>query len=243
MTAVTLITTTVIQTMTDIFAKMRHETKHQIGKHEDLVLSQRLGKLFKRDEFAGPDGTYKVTSLYFDTPYDDALREKLEGQLKREKFRLRYYGNEAETIRLEKKFKINGLSGKNQLNLTKDEVIKILNGEYSFLLDKNSQMAVEFYSKLQGRLLKPKTIVTYDREAFRYPAADVRITLDRNIKTSLHIVDFLSETVPKVSVAEEFTVLEVKYRHFIPDVVLMAIQTEGSLTTAFSKYAVCRRFD
>ena len=113
----------------------------------------------------------------------------------------------------------------------------------AFLLDKNSQLAVEFYSKLQGRLLKPKTIVTYDREAFRYPAADVRITLDRNIKTSLHIVDFLSETVPKVSVAEEFTVLEVKYRRFIPDVVLMAIQTEGSLTTAFSKYAVCRRFD
>ena len=57
---------------------MRHELKHQISPGEDLVLSQRLKKLFPHDKNAGPDGTYRVTSLYFDTPYDSALREKIE---------------------------------------------------------------------------------------------------------------------------------------------------------------------
>ena len=58
---------------------LRHEYKHQINLREDLVLSQRLRKLFSHDPHAGPDGCYRVTSLYFDTPYDSALREKLDG--------------------------------------------------------------------------------------------------------------------------------------------------------------------
>ena len=57
------------------------------------MLASRLGKLFPRDGHAGPDGSYRVTSLYFDTPYDTALREKLDGVDRREKFRLRYYGS------------------------------------------------------------------------------------------------------------------------------------------------------
>ena len=92
--------------------RLRHEVKHQISPQEDLVLASRLGKLFPRDGHAGPDGSYRVTSLYFDTPYDTALREKLDGVDRREKFRLRYYGEIPAFLKLEKKFKVNGLCGK-----------------------------------------------------------------------------------------------------------------------------------
>ena len=61
---------------------LRHELKHRINLREDLVLSQRLKKLFAHDKNAGPGGTYRVTSLYFDTPYDSALREKIDGDRK-----------------------------------------------------------------------------------------------------------------------------------------------------------------
>ena len=81
---------------------LRHELKHQINLREDLVLSQRLRKLFVHDKNAGSDGTYRVTSLYFDTPYDSALREKIDGVNRREKFRLRYYGEDTSFIRLGK---------------------------------------------------------------------------------------------------------------------------------------------
>ena len=43
------------------------------------MLSSRLRKLFPHDSHAVPDGSYQVISLYFDTPYDTALREKLDG--------------------------------------------------------------------------------------------------------------------------------------------------------------------
>ena len=56
---------------------MRHELKHQISPQEDLVLSGRLRRLFPHDRHAEPDGSYRVTSLYFDTPYDAALKDRL----------------------------------------------------------------------------------------------------------------------------------------------------------------------
>ena len=85
--------------------RLRHEVKHQISPQEDLVLASRLGKLFPRDGHAGPDGSYRVTSLYFDTPYDTALREKLDGVDRREKFPPRGHGGRPGFFQLVKKIK------------------------------------------------------------------------------------------------------------------------------------------
>ena len=106
--------------------RLRHEVKHQLSPQEDLVLTSRLGKLFPRDGHAGPDGSYRVTSLYFDTPYDTALREKLDGVNRREKFRLRYYGERPDFLKLEKKWKVNGLCGKRSARLTWSEAERLL---------------------------------------------------------------------------------------------------------------------
>ena len=110
--------TTVTTTGTTESPRLRHELKHQISPPEDLVLSGRLRRLFPHDRHAGADGSYRVTSLYLDTPYDAALREKLDGVDRREKFRLRYYGDDPAWLKLEKKFKVNGLCGKRSARLT-----------------------------------------------------------------------------------------------------------------------------
>ena len=222
---------------------LRHELKHQINLREDLVLSQRLRKLFPRDQYAGEEGSYRVTSLYFDTPYDDALREKVDGVNRREKFRLRYYGKDTSFLRLEKKFKQNGLCGKRSVRLTTEQAGRLLAGEYAFLLESGEPLMVELYSKLQGKLLRPKTIVCYDREAFTYGPGNVRVTLDRNIRSGLGQLDFLNPELFYLRTLEEITVLEVKYDAFLPDVVRMAVQVPGRQASACSKYALCRRFD
>ena len=87
--------------------KLRHEWKHMVNPADDFLLANRLQKLFRHDETADSHGVYRVSSLYFDTPYDKARRQKLDGVNLREKFRLRYYGDDLSFIRLEKKFKIN----------------------------------------------------------------------------------------------------------------------------------------
>ncbi len=222
---------------------LRHEWKHQINPQEDLVLSQRLGKLFPRDGNAGPDGAYRVTSLYFDTPYDSALREKLDGVNRREKFRLRYYGSDLSFLRLEKKYKVNGLCGKRSARLTQEQAERLLDGDARFLLDAGDTLLLELYSKIQGQGLRPKTIVRYDREAFLYAPGNVRITLDRDIRTGLGSVDFLNPGVFCVRAAGPGTVLEVKYDAFLPEIVRMAVQVPGRQAAACSKYALCRRVD
>ena len=222
---------------------LRHEFKHQISPGEDLVLSQRLRKLFPHDKYAGPGGSYRITSLYFDTPYDSAYREKLDGVDNREKFRLRYYGTDTSFIRLEKKFKRKGLCGKRSASLIQDQAEKILRGDYEFLLKSADPLLIELYSKIRGKGLRPKTIVCYDREAFVYAPGNVRITLDRNLYTGLGSIDFLNTEIKGIKAMDSSRVLEVKYDEFLPELVRMAVQVPGRQAGACSKYALCRRFD
>ena len=226
---------------------LRHELKHRINLREDLVLSQRLRKLFAHDKNAGPGGTYRVTSLYFDTPYDSALREKIDGVNRREKFRLRYYGMDTSFIRLEKKYKVNGLCGKHSARMTQEQVKELLSGSSEFLLDSDEPLFIELYSKIKGKGLRPKAIVRYDREAFLYAPGNVRITLDitldRDIRTGIGNVDFLNPAIFYMRAMEPGTVLEVKYDAFLPELVRMAVQVPGRQAAACSKYALSRRFD
>ena len=224
-------------------AAMRHEWKHQISPREDLVLSRRLCALFPRDRHSGADGTYRVTSLYFDTPYDSALREKLDGTDRREKFRLRYYGTDLSFIRLEKKFKVNGLCGKRSAPVSKAQTEALLAGNPGFLKESEEPLLLELYSKIRGKGLAPKTVVVYDREAFFYGPGNVRITLDRRIRTGLSRLDFLEPEGLRIPVMDGITVLEVKYDAFLPELVRMAVQVPGRQAGACSKYALCRRFD
>ena len=114
--------------------RFRHEWKHMINRMDDQVVSSRLRKLFPHDAHADSHGIYRVSSLYFDTPYDKALRQKMDGVNQREKFRIRYYNSDLSFIRLEKKMKVNGLCAKRSARLTKTQVEQILRGDLNFLL-------------------------------------------------------------------------------------------------------------
>ncbi len=223
--------------------KLRHELKHSISCGEDQLLAGRLRKLFKHDKNADSHGSYRVSSLYFDTPSDTVLRQKIDGVNCREKFRLRYYNGDTSFIRLEKKYKINGLCGKRSTRVAAGAVEKIIAGDIGFLLQSGDPLLQELYSKMRGQLLAPKKIVTYDREAFLFEPGNVRITLDRNLRTGLDSVDFLNPQLHHAPVSDGAVVLEVKYDEFLPEIVKMAVQLENRQAAAYSKYAVCRRYD
>ena len=216
----------------------RHEWKHEINVSDMIALRQRLRAVARADPHA-VDGRYAIRSLYFDDLTDKALREKLDGVDRREKFRIRYYNGDPSLIHLEKKSKWNGLGAKETAELTQAEAQAVVNGDLDWMPGSGRALVQELYSKMR-RGLRPKTIVDYTREPFVYAPGSVRVTLDYNIRTGLGCTDFLNPDCITIPAGDAPILLEVKWDAFLPDVIRDAVQLEGRRVSAFSKYAQCR---
>lgn len=195
----------------------------------------------QKDAHAG-SGTYTIRSLYFDDLFDTALREKLSGISRREKFRIRYYNGDLSFITLEKKSKIAGLCAKESAPLTAAEAQSIVDGEIDWMRESPHALVCELYRKMTAGL-RPKTIVDYTREPFVYAPGNVRVTLDYSIRTGLACVDFLDTDCVTVPIPDDPIILEVKWDEYLPDCIRDIVQLSGTRTSAFSKYAACRMYD
>jgi len=220
-------------------AGFRHEWKIEINAMDAAVIRSRLRAVAKEDAH-GRGGKYEIRSLYFDNLKDKALREKIDGVNTREKFRIRYYNKDISLIKLEKKRKYNGLTGKESVLLSAEEVQKIAEGDNSFMVHSGKKLLAELYSKMQAQGLAPKTIVDYTREAFVYPEGNVRVTLDYNIRTGLGGTDFLNPDCVTIPAGDAGIIMEVKWDAFLPDIIRDAVQLPGRRAGAYSKYAACR---
>jgi len=219
--------------------ELRHEYKQIINYLDVITLKNKLSFLMEHDEHAGDDGVYIIKSLYFDNYLDKALCEKQDGVNKREKFRIRYYGNDTSFIRLEKKSKINGLCNKQSAPLTASECQKIIDGDTEFLLESSHNLLREFYAKMRYQVLRPKCIVKYARESFVYLQGNVRVTIDSQISGSYNVREFLNPDLQYLKLFDN-TVLEVKYDEYLPQIIKNAVQLKSRKASAFSKYAAAR---
>ncbi|MBR5826690.1 MAG: polyphosphate polymerase domain-containing protein [Clostridia bacterium] len=222
--------------------KYRHEWKHEISYMDVLTLRSRLSAVAKRDTYA-VDGKYFIRSLYFDNASDKALREKIDGVNKREKFRIRFYNHDTSVIHLEKKSKINGLGVKESTPLTPQQAQAIVDGNHEWMIRSEDPLIQEFYTKIKNQGLMPKTIVDYTREPFVLTAGNVRVTLDYNIRTGLRCTDFLNPDCITIPVGNAPIILEVKWDEYLPDVIRDIVQLPSCRSGAFSKYASCRIYD
>ena len=238
----------------------RHELKYKISYPDYLAMRSRLRPVMKADPHASAGGRYLVRSVYFDNLNDKALREKIDGVAKREKFRIRYYNDDLSYIVLEKKMKIGSLCLKYSAPITEEECRKILsggrgsvtdgsrgsvrNGDLSFMKEHPQELVRELYAKMTCQLLRPRVLVSYTREPFIYQAGNVRVTFDSDIRTSLFRREFLTGEAAGISATDEpqDIYLEVKFDAFLPEVVQDLIQVKGIRQHAFSKYSASRRY-
>lgn len=184
-------------------------------------------------------GCYFVRSLYFDDPRDKALRDKINGVSRREKFRLRCYNGDASYLVLEKKSKIGGLCAKEQCCLTRPQTEALLAGDTQSG-EADAALLRELHRRMQTEGLRPKTIVDYTREPFIFAPGNVRVTLDYDIRTGLGCTDFFDFACPTIPAGDAGAVLEVKWDEYLPDVIRDLVQTPSTRSAAFSKYAACR---
>lgn len=222
-------------------AKFRHELKHYINYSDYLSIRNRLRTIMHIDRNANADNEYRIRSLYFDNVYDKVLMEKVVGIPKRDKFRIRFYNDNHDFIRLEKKSKIRGLCLKDSERITKEECIKIINGDIEFLKNSGKNLFADLYSQMKGNLMKPRTVVDYTREAYIYPIGNVRITFDKSIRTGLNSVNLFDNDLPTIeTIDHKYIVLEVKFDEFLPQVIQDIIQVNERRSTSISKYEAAR---
>ena len=222
----------------------RHELKYQIPYADYIAMRQRLRSVMKLDPHAAEDGVYRIRSIYFDNADDKALKEKVYGVQKREKFRIRYYNDDFSVIHLEKKIKTNTLCMKISATLTENECRQLLNGNPDWMKTHDKELVRELYAKMKYQCLKPRVLVSYLREPYIYKPGNVRVTFDSNIRTSLFHKEFLTKDFSDISATDtpQQMILEVKYDAYLPRIIQDLIQVPGLRQQAFSKYGACRRF-
>lgn len=222
--------------------KYRNELKYVCSEGQLQIILARIKHLCKKDPHVGPQGIYCIRSVYFDDSRNSYLLENENGNDPREKFRIRIYNADDSRITLECKRKERTMTHKDSCPLTKAQYDQIVSGQY-MPQTSDSPLLRRFAVTLQDRKLQPKVIVAYERTPFICKAGNVRITFDRNIGSTTNIAGFFEKDLqlrPIMNSGEH--ILEVKFDEFLPEY-LYGVMNLGDLRqSAFSKYALCRKF-
>ncbi len=120
----------------------------------------------------------------------------------RKKYRIRIYDCSDRSIKLERKKKFGSYIYKESAPLTKEEFYKILDGDYKFLLSSPYSLCREFYVECVSNLMRPRTIVDYDRVPWIMDEGTVRITFDSDVRAAVGSYDIFDPSLPTLPVLE-----------------------------------------
>ena len=216
----------------------RHEEKFIIDYRQYALLLQRARQLLTPDPH-GTNGSYVITSLYLDDPYDHALLEKLDGLPEHRKFRIRTYDYSDRFIKLERKDKHGILTKKAAASLSAQQIPLLFQPsgpEATF-----SSQAFQLAAQIRSDGLHPSVVVRYRRDAFTFAGSDLRLTFDTCLEAIRPDVQALFDPkitgVPVLGGSE--VIMEVKYGSYCP--AFVRTLTDVSATQlSVSKYALCR---
>lgn len=224
-------------------AQYRSEWKYICTDGQLELIRARLSGILSPDSHADPDGSYTVHSLYFDDHRDSCTAGNESGDGIRYKYRVRYYGDSAESLHLERKIKRYGLGEKKSCPLSPGQYDALLAGDGSRAFwEADSPLLQEFSSLMMTRGFLPKVIIDYERTAFVEPTAHIRITLDRNISSGYDCDAFLNGSYIRFPIQDAHqNILEVKFDAFLPGWLRQMIESLNLRQTTFSKYYLGRK--
>lgn len=219
---------------------LRNERKFSVNTVEFMQKSHYLRQLLHADPHNGVHG-YMIRSLYFDTEYDDDFFDKEFGMETRKKLRLRIYDTQSASAVLEMKQKQGKQQRKRSLRLRREDAEKLINCDYSPLLQYPDPFAAECYGLMNARCYRPRTIVDYQREAFIARENNIRITFDHSItatQSSFRLFDPKLLMVPVMDPG--MAVLEVKYNGFLLSYIREMLDSIDKSEVSVSKYCMAR---
>lgn len=220
----------------------RHEYKYLISYGQKQILTTRMSSIFTMDQHTR-DGEYNIRSLYFDSIDNQCYYQNEDGTDPRAKFRLRLYNHDGSFVKLEKKSKCKGMTGKESCSVDRNLIDVLCSGHVNQGIA-NSPLQSELITLIQTQGYRPSVIVEYTRVPYIYKLGNVRVTFDEGIASSNDFSAFLSEKVKKrLILPEGHLLMEVKYDAFIPDYLYNLLQLNELRQTSFSKFYLCKKYN
>lgn len=222
----------------------RHELKYFINPAEVEMLRARLRPVLRLDNHCRGGKPYVIRSLYFDDIEDSAYLDKLDGVMHRDKYRIRIYRYSDQEIFLERKRKLGDLIQKSSVQITRRLCDQIISGDPRGLHKAANPLLQDMYVQMRTRLLRPRVIVDYAREAYVHPAENTRLTFDLNLRSGLYSSDLFNPHLPTVCPHDRnVQILEIKFDNYLPHYIAALLNGVSAERSAISKYVLCRRFE
>ena len=217
---------------------VRHEEKYIIDYRQYLMLKHRAMQILSPDPH-GDNGSYVITSIYYDDPLNNALYEKLDGLPEHSKFRIRTYDYSDRVIKLERKDKHGILTEKTDAPITRRQ-IELLDGTATELSE-FERNAYDLAVQIQAKQLQSKVAVRYRRDAFFHPGSDFRLTFDTELEAiGPDIQSLFDPNVRGWPVLDgNSVIMEIKYGAYIPNFA-RKLTNVHCRQLSVSKYALCR---
>ena len=184
---------------------------------------------------------YTITSLYFDTPYNDNFNEKVDGIYSREKFRIRKYST-SNIIKFESKKKIENVIEKKSEVINQKIASCLIKGDFNILNDK-SEFLKKSYISLKSRGFRAKNISEYEREAYYLPYGNIRITFDLNLRTYNSDINFFQIKNSSIPIFfDKINILEIKFSSPLPEHLKYVLSKIVANRCAISKFVLGQKY-
>lgn len=227
---------------------MRLEYKYLIPNELLPKLRAMMAPFVEADAHSGANG-YTVRSIYFDTITFDYYHETTEGLGVRKKIRTRGYNEckEKNIIFLEIKQKYGMYVTKSRAPVVYESVKDLfISGDIERYVSTSKDLpnalddASRFFFHIYNSSLRPIILIIYEREAYSSKFGSLRITFDKNIRSSIYpSMDALfSEDKTLYSIPHHF-VLELKFRGGLPLWLRSIVGTLDIKRQTLSKYIIC----
>lgn len=213
----------------------RQELKYKITDKDFCLINHNLKNIIKKDSNCKGE-YYTISSIYFDNYKKTSYNQVKEGISERWKYRIRFYNYDDLYINLEKKYKVNGLTNKTSVRITKKMLDNILHNNVR-ISKNNNPLLNEFIVKIKTEYLRPIICIEYDRIPYVYKLGNVRITLDYNIRYTNKFNDLFNNEKTVHYLKDK--ILEVKYNELIPDFIRFRLELNHLERTSFSKFNNC----
>lgn len=185
-------------------------------------------------------GQYRISNLYYDTPFFDLIRRSVEKPVYKEKFRVRSYGVPGETdiIFAEIKKKYKGVVYKRRVADTYEAIHSFIEEKTALPMDRQIQNEIRCF--LQMYQPKPKVYIGYDRIAYAGKGGeDIRVTFDENIAYRETELDLRAGDYGTPILKNDVIVMEVKVPKAIPLWLVTELSNQQIYSHSFSKYGTC----